>query len=275
MRTQRSRGRLSEYLRHNALALVALFFALSGGIAWATHPGGANTISSVDIINGEVKTADIGPLAVTGSKLATDSVGSGRIINGAVTSADVADDSLRTEDIFDGQIRAIDVAFGTLRGDEIQDGTVGGGDISDNDVKGVDIDESSLGEVPSATAADAAAIGHALDQAQIEVNTNSVVVPGGSQDDSNGNGVLRGVSVFCDTAVVGGDVAIGGGAYWSGNANSNSNEFENRIHSLAYLDSTGDVATNGEIPRGIRVRGEVDKDGDDTLTAQVLCFPAF
>ena len=40
MRTQRSHGRLSEYLRHNALALVALFFALSGGIAWATHPGG-------------------------------------------------------------------------------------------------------------------------------------------------------------------------------------------------------------------------------------------
>ena len=258
-------GRVSAYLRRNALALVALFFALSGGIAWATHPGGANTISSNDIINGEVKAPDV----------AQNSIRTDRIQNGAVTSADVADDSLRTEDIFDGQIHAIDVAFGTLRGDEIQDGTVGGGDLADNDVKGTDVDEASLAEVPSAAAADTAAIGQALEQDQIEVNTNSVVVPGGSQDDSNGNGISRAVSVFCDSSIVGGDVALGGGAYWSGNANSNSDELENRIHSIAYLDSTGGVATNGEIPRGIRVRGEVDKDGNDTLTAQVLCFPAF
>ena len=261
----RLRGRVSAYLRRNALALVALFFALSGGVAWATHPGGANTISSIDIINGEVKGLDSAPNAIR----------TGRIEDGAVTSDDVADDSLRSEDIFDGQIRAIDVAFGTLRGDEIQDGTVGGGDLSDNDVKGVDIDEASLDKVPSAAAADTAAIGNALEEGQIEVNTNSVVVPGGSQDDSNGNGISRAVQVFCDSSIVGGDVAMGGGAYWSGNANSNSDEFENRIHSIAYLDSTGDVATNGEIPRGIRVRGEVDKDGNDTLTAQVLCFPAF
>jgi hypothetical protein len=81
--------------------------------------------------------------------------------------------------------------------------------------------------------------------------------------------------VSCDTSISGGDVAFGGGADWSGNANSNSDELENRIHSIAYIDSTGDVATNGEIPRGIRVRGEVDTDGNDTLTAQVLCFRAF
>jgi hypothetical protein len=256
---------VSAYLRRNALALVALFFGLSGGVAWATHPGGANTISSLDIINGEVKGVDVAPNAIR----------TGRIEDGTLTTDDVADDSLRSEDILDGQIRAIDVAFATLRGDEILDGTISGNDIVDDGLSGDDVNESTLHEVPSATTADTAAIGLALEEDQIEVNTNSIVVPGGNQDDSNGNGISRAVSVSCDTAISGGDVAIGGGAYWSGNANSNSDELENRIHSMTYLDATGDVATNGEIPRGIRVRGEVDKDGNDTLTAQVLCFPAF
>ena len=45
---------LGSHVRQNVIGYVALFFALSGGVAWATHPGGANTISTGDIINDQV-----------------------------------------------------------------------------------------------------------------------------------------------------------------------------------------------------------------------------
>jgi hypothetical protein len=99
MRARKLGGAVSDYLRRNALACVALFFALSGGVAWATHPGGANTISSEDIINEEVRTADLAPLSVTGGKLAVDSVGSGRVTDESLRGVDILGDSLTGSDI--------------------------------------------------------------------------------------------------------------------------------------------------------------------------------
>ena len=53
---------IRNHLRSNAIGcaigLVALFVAL-GGNAAADHPGGADTISTEDIINGQVHTSDI------------------------------------------------------------------------------------------------------------------------------------------------------------------------------------------------------------------------
>ncbi len=93
--------RASGFIRSNVLGLVALFIAL-GGTAYATHPGGADTISTVDIINGAVSTGDISnadgvrsvdvrddTLANGGLgdvDLAPDSVGSSELANGAVST---------------------------------------------------------------------------------------------------------------------------------------------------------------------------------------------
>lgn len=107
-------GRTSKYIRDNAIGCVALFFALSGGAAWATHPNGANTISTGDIIDGEVRKVDIG----------LNAVGTDKINDGAV----------RTADIRDGGVRSVDVL--------------------DDGLTGADIDESRLGQVPSAGDAD-------------------------------------------------------------------------------------------------------------------------
>jgi hypothetical protein len=67
------------------MATIALFVAL-GGAAYATHPGGANTIDSIDIINGQVKTADLGNSAVSNAKLANASVATAKIADGGVTA---------------------------------------------------------------------------------------------------------------------------------------------------------------------------------------------
>jgi formylglycine-generating enzyme required for sulfatase activity len=65
---------ISEHIRGNVVGYVALFIALSGGTAWATHEGGANTIGSGDIIDNEVDTPDIRDGAVTTGKLADGAV---------------------------------------------------------------------------------------------------------------------------------------------------------------------------------------------------------
>src|ERR671910_197676 len=73
-------GKIRDHIRSNIVGYVSLFFALSLGTAYATHPGGANTISSGDIINGEVKNDDLG----------SNSVRSGKINDGGVQAADLA-----------------------------------------------------------------------------------------------------------------------------------------------------------------------------------------
>lgn len=51
--------RIREHVRSNVVGYVALFFALGGGAAWATHPNGTNTISTGDIQNNQVFSADV------------------------------------------------------------------------------------------------------------------------------------------------------------------------------------------------------------------------
>ena len=91
--------RASGFIRSNVLGLVAIFIAL-GGTAYATHSGGANTISSADIINGQVMTADIND---------TD----------GVRSADVRNDNL-----IGGGLAAVDLRPGAVATSELANGAV-------------------------------------------------------------------------------------------------------------------------------------------------------
>jgi hypothetical protein len=111
--------RISKYVGRHHLALVALFFALSGGVAWA-----ADTIGSADIIDGQVKTADIGDAEVKEADVG----------QGAVTSAEVKNDSIANGD----------VAPNSLASGRVADGSLTGTDVANNSIKGADVDESTL-----------------------------------------------------------------------------------------------------------------------------------
>ncbi len=86
--------RITAYIRQHHVAMVAVFFAVSGGVASATHPGGADTISSEDIINNEVKSADIGTAQVRSADVRDDT-----LADGGLGSADIAPDALTGADI--------------------------------------------------------------------------------------------------------------------------------------------------------------------------------
>jgi hypothetical protein len=149
---------MSSDIRFNVVGYAALFFVLTGGVAWATHPGGANTISSGDIINdevkavdigtGEVKSGDIGNFEVKGDDIAPDSLGGNKIADRSVKNADLGLGASSSNTIADGGIQAIDVKNNTLTGTQIDEGTL----FNDNSLTGGDIDESTLSGIPSANA---------------------------------------------------------------------------------------------------------------------------
>lgn len=137
------------HIRSNVVGYVALFIALSG-TAYATHPGGANTISSGDIINGQVASPDISntngvrSVDVRDDTLTGGGLGSVDIAPDSLTGADIANtDSLGSPeigglgggDIFDGSITGDDLATDAVGQDEIAPLAVDTGALADGSVE--------------------------------------------------------------------------------------------------------------------------------------------
>ena len=88
-----------RFLRTNAIALVALFFALGGS---AVAAGGL----------------------ITGDKIASETITGTNIKDGAVTGADVAYNSITGVNIADQSVGFMDIAKDSISGHQITDGTV-------------------------------------------------------------------------------------------------------------------------------------------------------
>ncbi|MQA74186.1 MAG: hypothetical protein GEU88_07595 [Solirubrobacterales bacterium] len=112
---------------------MAIFIAL-GGTATASHL----VVRSSDIVDGQVKTPDLGAQAVTTNKLAPNSVGGGRVADGSLTGADIADESIVYADMHDNSIVSKHVSPGRTHGTLLSE------DIADNSLTGNDIYEPSL-----------------------------------------------------------------------------------------------------------------------------------
>ena len=109
------------------VALLALFVAL-GGTAMAAFVVSSNS--------------QIGPGTVAGAK--PPSGAHSNIIAGSINGSDLATNSI-------GSSRVID---GILQGVDVRDGSLTGADVKDDSLTGADVDESTLGRVPSAANAD-------------------------------------------------------------------------------------------------------------------------
>ena len=144
-------GELREHIRQNVIGYVALFLVISGGTAYATHPGGANTISSQDIINQEVKTADLAGQAVTLNRIAADSVSGVKVVDDSLDHLDLADQAVRTGEIANNQVRSADVRDDTLAGgglnaQDLNPDSVGASEVVDGSLDAAEIaDTGSLG----------------------------------------------------------------------------------------------------------------------------------
>lgn len=114
----------------NVCSFLALTIALGTGGAYA-----ANTIGSDDIIDGQVKTADLADVNVTAAKLRL----------GAVTTPKLHDDSVTSSKVVDESLTANDLATDSVGATEVSDNSLDSGEIIDNSLGAIDLAPDSAG----------------------------------------------------------------------------------------------------------------------------------
>jgi hypothetical protein len=133
-------NRIRDHIRSNIVGYIAVFCFAMGGSAYALDGPlpGQNQVGSDDIINGEVKNADIGVSEVKANNVAPDSLGGNKIVDRSVKNADLGLGASSSNTIADGGIQGIDVKNDTLTGTQIDESTLSsvtpagpaGGDLS-------------------------------------------------------------------------------------------------------------------------------------------------
>jgi hypothetical protein len=126
------RSTISAHLRSNVVGYVALFLVLTGGTAYALD--GTNTVFSDDIVNGQVKTNDLGGGAVT----------SGKTEDGSLTGTDLADRSISGQKIGVETLQSVNVSDGSLFGNDIANDSLGAADIGTHAIGSSELDPGAF-----------------------------------------------------------------------------------------------------------------------------------
>lgn len=113
---------------------------------------GLTSVTSADIVDGDVKGVDLGSGSVSNIKLGSNSVTTDKIKDGSVRTADILDgtialidmggNSVNSSRVVDGSLTAADLGPGSVGPSELATGSVvggTGGDIADNTITAADI----------------------------------------------------------------------------------------------------------------------------------------
>ena len=123
----------------NVCSFLALLIALGTGSAYA-----ANTVFSTDIVDGEVKTADIHNNAVTTNKLRDDAVDGTKIFDSTVSAADLGFASVASGEIATDGVNGSEVSANAIDSDEILDNSLTLFDLGQNSVNGPEITNGAV-----------------------------------------------------------------------------------------------------------------------------------
>ena len=100
-----------------------------------------------------VDTADILDDAVTGAKIAADSIGASHIVNGAVGTLEIADNAINAAKIQAGAVGASEIATAAVGTDELADGAVTGAKLAQSSVGASQIVSGAVGSSEIAASA--------------------------------------------------------------------------------------------------------------------------
>jgi len=141
---------------YDVCAALALFVAL-GGTAYAV-----NTVGSTDIIDGQVKSVDIGNNEIGSSDVKDGSLNTfdvhsfigEDVIDGTLTGADLANGSIgltqigtaavASEEVVNDSLTGTDIATGAVGSDEVANNSLGNGDFLDQSVDSRVVTNNSL-----------------------------------------------------------------------------------------------------------------------------------
>jgi hypothetical protein len=109
----------------NVMSTLAVALALGGGVAYA-----ANTIGSSDIINGQVKSPDIGNNEIRSIDVRDDT-----LANGGLTASDLQAEAVGTSEVANdtsagGGLSASDLGASSVGTSEVADGSIQVGDLA-------------------------------------------------------------------------------------------------------------------------------------------------
>lgn len=155
------------------ISCVALFLALAGTAFAATVA--KNSVRSAQIVDGAVRTVDLGANAVKAEKIAPDAVGSEEIAENAVSSPEVAQDSLTSQDLGAASVTSSEVAGQSLGADDLGPDSAGSSEIQAGAVRA-----SELGPIIAVTNNSAVAAG-ANGSVTANCPAGTTVISGGAQ----------------------------------------------------------------------------------------------
>jgi hypothetical protein len=118
----------------NVISSLCLVLILGGGAAYA-----ADTVFSSDIVDGEVKGADIGTNEVRSSDVRDDTRS-----NGGLTSADIAPDAIGASEIDDRSIGDDDIGFDVVHNINMGDNSIGTNEIAFQQIQPNDVADGTL-----------------------------------------------------------------------------------------------------------------------------------
>ena len=124
----------------NVCSFLAPTIALGTGGAYA-----ANTVFSTDIVDGEVKHADLANNSVTSTNIFNGSVLNAEIGADAVDSSKVLDNALAASDLADGSVGASEIQTDAVQATEIADGAIDAGEIEDESLGSADLAPNAIG----------------------------------------------------------------------------------------------------------------------------------
>lgn len=124
----------------NVCSTAALVLALGTGTAYA-----AATITSADIVDGEVKRPDIASQAVNSGKIAQQGVRAEDVLLGTLTGDQVADGALGSADLADNSVGSLEIQTDGVGATEIRPSSVDADELSDGGVTEADLGAGSVG----------------------------------------------------------------------------------------------------------------------------------
>ena len=235
-------GKLLAHLRQQWIGVIALLLVLTGGTAYALD--GSNTVFTDDLVNGDVKAADIGQGAVATDEIANNQVKASDIGNGEVKAADIAN----------GQVTADELAANSVRSDEVADGQVRTQEIGNGQVQSQDL---APGVAPGASGARAWGL---VDEDANLVRSKQVTAVSNPNVGFYCIDPAPGIDVDTAVMVVGADAATSA----TGEVQNNVSQVEWSSDPLVCPDTTMEVQTflgDGDPP----TLGDIDEGGFDVF----------
>ena len=105
---------------------------------------GSDAVTTAKILDGTIAAADLADGSVTGAKIGAGAVDSGQIRGGAVENTHLADNAVTGGKIQDGAVRNADLASNAVTTDKIADGTIVAADLAAGAVGSAEIADGSV-----------------------------------------------------------------------------------------------------------------------------------